>query len=115
MLLKAKKKFVELFCECFRYIKARESESCIYVKCSLFRTPSCECYDKINKSANLLEIYTFHNHEAGTYNHDAITLSNKIKRRAETSNTNLQEIFSDTCRESGVIYCYLQKIGKYYV
>ncbi len=67
-------------CEGFRYVKAREPESCIYVKCSLFRTHSCECNGKINKSANLFEISTFHNHEAVAYNHDAITLSNKIKR-----------------------------------
>ena len=62
-----KKNSSNYFCEGFRYIKARESESCIYVKCSLFRTQSCECYGKINKSANLLEISTFHNHEAGAY------------------------------------------------
>ena len=72
------------FCEGFRYIKARESESCIYVKCSLFRTKSCECYGKIYKSANLLEISTLHNHEAVAYNHNANKLSNTIMRRSET-------------------------------
>ena len=40
--------------EGFRYVKVRESESFIFVKCSLFRTHSSECNGKINKLANLL-------------------------------------------------------------
>ena len=44
--------------EGFRYVKARESESIIYVKCSLFRSHSCQCFGKINKSAKLFEIAT---------------------------------------------------------
>ena len=86
--------------EGFRYVKARECEGSIYIKCALFRTNSCPCIGRIDKATNLMNLTHIHNHDTASYNDKRIILSNSIKRKAEVSTANLREIFNETCRES---------------
>ena len=86
--------------EGFRYVKARECEGAIYLKCALFRTNSCPCIGRIDKTTCLIYSTHIHNHNVASYNAKKIVLSNIIKRKAEVSTSNLREIFNETCRES---------------
>ena len=40
--------------EGFRYVKARECEGAIYLKCALFKTNSCPCVGRIDKATDLI-------------------------------------------------------------
>ena len=86
--------------EGFRYVKTRECEGSIYIKCALFRTNSCPCIGRIDKATNLMNLTHIHNHDTASYNDTKIILSNSIKRKAEVSTASLREIFNETCRES---------------
>ena len=84
-------------CEGFRYVKSRECETTIYLKCALFRTLSCLSIGRIDKITNLLEVTRVHTHDTESHNCKKILLSNAIKRKAEISTGNLREVFNETC------------------
>ena len=86
-------------CEGVRYVKCRDCETTIYLKCALFRTNSCLSIGKIDKITNLLEVTRVHNHDSNSHNCKKILISNAIKRKAEISTgTSLRELFNETCR-----------------
>ena len=86
--------------EGFRYVKSRECETTIYLKCALFRTHSCLSIGRIDKITNLLEVTRVHTHDTESHNGKKILLSNAIKRKAEISTGNLREVFNETCRDA---------------
>ena len=59
--------------EGFRYVKARECEGSIYIKCALFRTNSCPCIGRIDKATNLMNLTHIHNQNSRSSNYFNIT------------------------------------------
>ena len=84
----------------YRYVKYRESNGTIYLRCTLSKKWSCHGLAKISSTTNLLEVTKSHSHSKDDYKSESIVLSNSIKRSAEVSTENLREIFNNECRDS---------------
>ena len=87
-------------CQRYRYVKVRESPNSIFLKCALFRTHSCESFGKIDKITDLFEVTNLHNHSVESHNKEKIILCNQIKRKGETTTSELRETFNECCRDS---------------
>ena len=84
----------------YRYSKNRESNSNIYLRCTLAKLCNCPGLANITATRSLLEVTNMHNHSRSEYMSDSIVLANRIKRVAESSTDGLREIFNNECRNT---------------
>ena len=82
----------------YRFIKNRESNDSIYLRCIL--ESNVIGLAKITSNKSVLEITKTHNHPQFEYKSDSVVLANRIKRAAQSSTDGLREIFNNECRNT---------------
>ena len=97
-------------CEGYRFTLSSQSETSIYLRCTLWRCRErfCQGTGRIDRLLNLLYIKQIHNHTEAAYKSNIIALNNRLKRAAETSTDNLRHVFDDVTStdQAGALVTY---------
>lgn len=97
-------------CQGYLYIQSRQTETSIYLRCTLWRCGEklCPGTGRIDRLLNVLYTKQMHNHTQAAYKSNLIALNNKLKRAAEISTENLRHVFDDVTStdQAGALVTY---------